>query len=105
MNTKHTPAPWQYQVIYKKGLGRIQVKGPKYGPLLLGNIHDDECNVPTCCRSEEHANAKLIAAAPELLEALEKIADGTAPSCEREAFIFVDIAKDIANQAIKKATE
>ena len=56
-------------------------------------------------RRERKANSKLIAAAPEMYEALRKILEGTSPATEFEAFIFVDLAKSIAEQALKKATE
>lgn len=54
---------------------------------------------------EAIANAKLIAAAPKLFDALYNIASGTPPATEREAFIFVEIAKNVAEEALKKATE
>lgn len=57
------------------------------------------------CGEESKANAKLIAAAPEMYEALKQILDGCPPATEREAFMFVDIAKSIAKEALKKATE
>ena len=94
MNTKHTPAPWTVNPKAKTNI--------RHGNLTIANCsstHDGSRE------EEEIANAKLIAAAPELLEALEKIADGTEPCTEREAFIFIDIAKSIAREAIKKATE
>lgn len=68
MSAKHTPAPWKYQVIKNK----IIVKIKENLSLTIGNIYEDDCNCPSCCKVEEHANAKLIAAAPELLEALQE---------------------------------
>lgn len=58
MNTKHTPGPWHcYQ--------------PKDSPR---QITDGEMRICTMTnRSQEIANARLIAAAPELLEALKYI--------------------------------
>lgn len=73
---KGTPGPWEKHV--RKG--RIHAVIPKYygerrleTVLHLGTIHDDDCGVETCCCVEEHANARLIAAAPELLDALKLI--------------------------------
>jgi len=67
---KHTKGEWKY-VINTKGNGtpQIQVKIPGKNPITLGFIGEDDCLVPTCCKVDDHANAKLIAAAPELLEA------------------------------------
>jgi hypothetical protein len=66
MNTKHTPGPWtQYRD--SRGYVRIQsnVQG---GPVAF----IEEMN-NTGGTEQDHANARLIAAAPELLEALERI--------------------------------
>lgn len=54
-------------------------------------------------REVVEANAKLIAAAPEMLKVLQDIAEGLYPSTAEEAFIFVDIAKKMANEVIEKA--
>ncbi len=48
------------------------------------------------------ANEKLIVTAPEMLKTLQDIADGLYPSTAEEAFIFVDIAKNMANVIIEK---
>jgi hypothetical protein len=56
MTTQHTPGPWKY----------LRTSGFDYGstaywiPGICGNVKDE-------------ANARLIAAAPDLLEALSKI--------------------------------
>lgn len=73
---KGTPGPWIKDVRKSKIMAII----PKlYGKrvvetnLITGTIHDDDCGNPKCCCVEEHANAQLIAAAPELLKALEDL--------------------------------
>lgn len=91
---KHTPAPWQYAVSKNK----ISVVIKQNVVLTLGTICDDDCNIPTCCKTEEHANAKLIAAAPELLEALERaLHDFRKMTWTEETYIVIE-------SAIKKAT-
>jgi len=58
--SKHTPGPWVYE---------------NYG----GTVHvflDNEYGTPSICKLlsfDKNANARLIAAAPELLEALERV--------------------------------
>lgn len=59
MNTQHTPGPW---VAYPTGLARsglpeYQIHWSDIGECVAETVHGDE-------------NARLIAAAPELLEAL-----------------------------------
>lgn len=92
MNTKHTPGPWH--------LGKRAAAKAIYGDKgeevcqMLGHFNADDENL---------ANARLIAAAPELLEALQVIAsqslgdDWTA----EQAITFV---KEHARSAIAKAT-
>lgn len=77
MKTKHTQGKWEYFISKtnnKKNTSKICVKIPPSTILTLGTInHDDECNVVDCCNIEEHANAQLISAAPELLEACKEL--------------------------------
>jgi hypothetical protein len=69
-NAQHTPGPWQ-----DNDAGRI------YAPVPVGADEApfvaDCCNNPgsSQCTTREKANASLIAAAPELLEALESLFD------------------------------
>ena len=65
--TKHTPVPWVIGEHYKTGIN----SGTKHVAMVnyfeSGNAEADVCG-------EEHeANVRLIAAAPELLRALEAI--------------------------------
>ena len=65
--TEHTPGPWKRSIVNRNFSPKI------YGP--------DDWMVADCSRivkrsmEEETANARLIAAAPELLEALEAFAN------------------------------
>lgn len=56
--TKHTPGPWNYSPAVAAIFGP-----PGNAPQI--------CNIPAFSGEEGHANARLIAAAPELLAALK----------------------------------
>ena len=64
MGTKHTPGPWHVSkgrsVVWVKA-GHQDVAGAYMG------------SYPARCGEQDLANARLIAAAPELLEALDRI--------------------------------
>ncbi|MDY7532380.1 hypothetical protein RGV33_11955 [Pseudomonas sp. Bout1] len=112
METKHTPGPWNINGVVE-GSGQISISAGRCvvadalnavsaGDVLFGR------------RPEmQWANAKLIAAAPDLFKALERIARphdcGCGPctgSCtSQEALqITVDEIRDLAKAAIAKAT-
>jgi len=57
-NTKHTPGPWEVQ---------IGIDPTGFACYFIGRI-----SRPFISRAEEEANARLIAAAPDLLSALEQ---------------------------------
>jgi hypothetical protein len=78
--SKHTPGPW---AIYRDGLSVGKAKD-----------HTGICEVWERSASDGFANAHLIAAAPELLEALEGLRD----FCEQAGFPC-----DRANRVIAKA--
>jgi hypothetical protein len=63
MTTKHTPAPWEIKGSLKDGDFWINGESHNYDTVIVAN--------PDFIVSE--ANAKLIAAAPDLLEALIEI--------------------------------
>lgn len=66
MSGAHTPGPWVY--FYKHKYDEHHVSLPLIGQSMRLGLFDDGC------RSENaEANARLIAAAPELLEALKTI--------------------------------
>ena len=65
MNAKHTPGPWQ---VNRKGQTHVEAARDGQGINIIANC-DDPDDIRT--RDEDRANAKLIAAAPELLAACE----------------------------------
>jgi len=65
--SKHTPGPWEIEEHYH--FGYRWISGPEHSQLAqVVWCMEDEDRSPEC-----EANAHLIAAAPELLEALEKV--------------------------------
>ena len=66
--TTHTPGPWGIEVSTNMGhTVRVVAKVGRDG------IGDDICRLGDVTKPGHEANARLIAAAPELLEALETI--------------------------------
>lgn len=70
--TSHTPGPWTVEyAISSNGEGRPRITGMHSaltgGALILASLHDPD--------GRSHANARLIAAAPDMLEALNLAAD------------------------------
>jgi hypothetical protein len=64
---KHTPGPW------KRTPGRpfdiYQDKGPRQGGRYIGTTRGNSSDLPVSILAEDDANARLMATAPELLEA------------------------------------
>lgn len=60
-----TKGDWKYEVKFGKNRPRITVQIPiRQGyskEIILGTISEDDCTVSSCCCTEEHSNAKLIA--------------------------------------------
>jgi hypothetical protein len=107
MENKHTPGPWSWErpsrIMLDAGAQRYALyTGTELKPNWVAEIHFSKHDVINKGMEENAANARLIAAAPELLEALEKL---------KEAFIvavgdkspFAKVALSIANEAIAKA--
>jgi len=102
---KHTPGPWK--------ISRCQLKKTEHSaPDMLIEHGNKTEHSPLLCQvyaaGGEHpreANAKLIAAAPELLEALEKCADfmGSVAGTENVSNSFREALSE-AKAAISKAT-
>jgi len=83
----HTPGPW---IVFNGGVS-VWANG--------GYIKQ---HFPEAPRDERHANARLIAAAPELLEAC-KLAEDILAMLDFEEGTFEDRAKETIQKAIDKA--
>ena len=97
MNTKHTPGPW---TIGRIGDGTehtapIEGAGTTVGYVEMHSFDDDETTTP-----EQAANARLIAAAPDLLEALTDCLDRLEQDYPKDNARIVN-----ARAAIAKATK
>ena len=98
---KHTEGPWTLRPLNKE-IGEYEIIGPR---------HSDETGeseyIAVVCGGlpESAANARLIAAAPELLEALEKLLTAVDKACgtaiPQGSF---GAARKAARDAIAKAT-
>ena len=98
--SKHTPGPWEIK--YHPDPCYRYISGPQH--IALAQVvwcMEDEDRSPEC-----EANAHLIAAAPELLEALEKIVELNGPGRIyklNELGMLVSTMLSIARAAIAKA--
>lgn len=80
MTSKHTPPPWwpnldsagSWQVLTLRDNHDVAEEGSEYGAFICMSI-GDKTEVRT--RSNQEANARLIAAAPELLAELQRAQD------------------------------
>jgi hypothetical protein len=96
-NTKHTPGPWTIErspIQSRGGSNTVFRIGPFQACIYDDWRQEQERGIST---SELEANANLIAASPELLEALKLIANHTS---EADASISM---REIAEEAIEKA--
>ena len=84
MTAKHTPGPW-YALRGQRNISIRHKTGDKF--LSMVNVASVRGNLPADCPyGSSEANARLIAAAPELLEALEEAENALAdyiPTIER----------------------
>ena len=94
--SEHTPGPWQADAIGSDGSFEIwSTRDMPHNEWIICSRNGIEHRAP-----ESRANAKLIAAAPDLLAALKEIAEGyRAPSPTP-----IQDIKEIARNAIAKAT-
>ena len=109
---KHTPGPWT--VDYSgNGIDKAPAIYGKNGGLVVSvlglKVHNSSENLDTKFSEETMANAKLIASAPDLLEAcklLQKHANYILP--EASASDRFETAHEVmmaVNDAVKKSTE
>ena len=100
-NTKHTPGPWGQNYICAASTNEVKAGGERIALVLQ---YDDKQNrvsdFETC-----NANAKLISAAPELLEALEELRTAIIDCVDSEWWGRHKETVAKAYEAIKKATE
>ena len=96
--TKHTPGPWEIKP-EESNRNYIRIRGSLVGELYkIANVplpdYDCERDAKEC-----RANTRLIAAAPDLLEALQNLVD----QCEQEPGWHQAPAIQSARAAIAKA--
>lgn len=65
--SKHTPGPWEVQDNTDQEFGQLRVDSYYDGPVAICGTNGETLKVGDECR----ANAKLMAASPDLLEALK----------------------------------
>lgn len=98
---KHTPGPWT--TIDAKNLclgypGTVEIHAPDWDALAV--VYVETCGNPS---EEGEANAQLITAAPDLLEALIELADAAAEAwgedrpCVRWAYTVIAMATGGSN--------
>lgn len=85
MNTKHTPGPWEF-----KSYADFDIDITSEDSVIATTGHD-----PSYSYEEEKANARLIAAAPDLLELLKSLEQHLRPRLNNTC--------DLILQTIRKA--
>lgn len=97
MSTQHTPGPWIFGFGETQELGHVLAVGINTGPNCT-----PVCVLSPADRTTEldRANARLIAAAPELLEALQEIVD----AADGAGWEQLDPSFKKARRAIAKTT-
>lgn len=107
---KHTPGPWEPIKLNSAPLGLWAVNAPGYGgrnPLVCGMEYSKGGPI---LHAESEANARLIAAAPDLLEALKEMVAGDAEAIEEAQALGVPFPEEMlatfkkARAAIARAT-
>jgi hypothetical protein len=96
---KGTKEKWVKDITERRN--KIIVRIGNRRVIELGTLNNGDCNVPSCCKTEEHANALLISKAPEMLEMLRRLS---------ESLHFVNEnnrthTKSEIDQLIKEATQ
>ena len=97
--SKHTPGPWEVKP-YAWQRGNVSVFAPKFGRAPYGAcVAYTPCSDGVGGAEGALANARLIAAAPELLEALKRIDE----MCAAPPNFSDATMQEIARAAIAKA--
>lgn len=108
MKDKHTPTPWKVRFFGGKDDGEnmffveaINNNKPElgYGIEILQEDFGEHNGYP---REQRLADAKLIAAAPEMLAALQNIANGQFGELKGD---FILRVRNLCNETIKKAIQ
>lgn len=68
MTGKHTPGPWEAAIQHRCHAVIASISGEPKAVAIVGNNNPDDGNEPM-----RFANARLIAAAPDLLEVLRRL--------------------------------
>ena len=109
---EHTPGPWHWEIEDKSMAtlsGKDFLKQHVMSVSPCGSCIDklaDDASPFGVCTMPTDANARLIAAAPELLAALEEIAEGKGQFSQdpfQHCKNAVEDMKELAQQAIAKA--
>lgn len=103
MENKHTPAPWAIR--YPEGFKYVIIANGRPAICSINGLYGD-LERSEEFESENLANAKLIAAAPDLLQALKEVTDTLesvliSPYCQVPDDGTIEWSRNI----IKKATE
>lgn len=113
MKTKHTPGPWKWQMAGT--FDKCQVKAPvEGGYITIADVDTSHVRIaarlkgielpPEYSVAADEANARLIAAAPELLEWLEELVMQCSTLSTDAAAQISPLALQQCRAAIAKAT-
>lgn len=99
MSTKHTPGPWGFNVGKNGAIAGLPVIR-----VYSYSAEDKVCDFAHANGEQDLANARLIAAAPEMLEALKAIWEmRNCPIVDDDFPRLRDIADTLLVNALKKA--
>jgi len=94
MKPKYTPGPWEIRGydVYQKHGRHICYNGPH---------HTQDKKYPPACKMQDESNARLIAAAPEMLEQLKYVVEvfGHDAECQCESCRYLKPVIDIIKKA------
>jgi hypothetical protein len=101
MKTAHTPGPWIVESVENKGQSTIVDNNDH----LVAEVYSDSCN-----QLEEDANARLIAAAPDMLNVLKRVKiiwdrEGIGSSERESEPLYRDLCTAIAKANGQNGTE